>query len=237
MILVDEVGTETNKKGKKKEKLERFSSSGSDQQKQSKTRTGVINCLCLYNMYEQDMLRCLSCSEIAHAICYRKKLNEKFECVKCALKNNRETRNIEIDMYYKKRNRQHNEKKEFVFKLNKRRVLKAIINQQYLNCQPRSEPSTEFLKIRFGFSSSSAARITLDLVKCQFISFFRGFNFNAELIFAEIGITEEQSEVEQEKIQRETEVENYKIGACYNKSSRVENYDGNKRKARKVKRG
>ena len=106
-----------------------------------------------------------------------------------------------------------------------------------MNCQPRSEPSTEFLKIRFGFSSSSAARITLDLVKCQFISFFRGFNFNAELIFAEIGITEEQSEVEQEKIQRETEVENYKIGACYNKSSRVENYDGNKRKARKVKRG
>ena len=101
MILVDEVGTETNKKGKKKEKLERFSSSGSDQQEQSKTQTGVINCLCLYNMYEQDMLRCLSCSEIAHAICYRKKLNEKFERVKCALKNNRETGNSEIDMYYK----------------------------------------------------------------------------------------------------------------------------------------
>ena len=101
MIIVDEVGTETNKKGKKKEKLERFSSSGSDSQEQSKTRTGVINCLCLYNMFKQDMLRCISCREFAHAICYRKKLNEKFECVKCAIKNNRETGNSEIDMYYK----------------------------------------------------------------------------------------------------------------------------------------
>ena len=62
-----------------------------------------------------------------------------------------------------------------MFKLNKRRVLKSILTQEFLTCQPGNEPSTEFMKIRFGFSGSYAARITLNLVKGGLINFYGGF--------------------------------------------------------------
>ena len=101
-VNVEESEIETEIKGNKKEKVERFSSSGSDTQEQINNRTGAINYLCLYNTYKQYIVKCTKCGDFAHAICYQINLSEKFECAKCAEKNGCETGNKEIDLYYKK---------------------------------------------------------------------------------------------------------------------------------------
>ena len=48
---------EPNKKSTRKQ--EKFSSSGSETQEKEKGKTGSINCLCLYNTYEPDMVKCI----------------------------------------------------------------------------------------------------------------------------------------------------------------------------------
>jgi len=148
-VNVEESEIETEIKGNKKEKIERFSSSGSDTQEQIKDRTGSITYLFLYNTYEQDMVKCTNCGDFAHEICYQIKLSEKFDCAKCKQKNGCETGNKEIDLY-KKIDRTMKRKSLFL----------NLTEDEYFNCQPGLEPSTEFMKIRFGFSSSYAARIT-----------------------------------------------------------------------------
>ena len=95
-----------------------------------------------------------------------------------------------------------------------------MLNQEYAACQPGVELSTEFLKLRFGFSSSYSARITLDLVKNQFVNFFDGFNFNSERIMKELGLLDEE---EIEGLQRETDTAKFELGAVYNTVLRNDN--------------
>ncbi len=147
-------------------------------------------------MYEQDMVKCTNCGDFPHVICYQIKLSEKFECAKCKQKNGCETGNKEIDLYKKEIDRTMKRKSLFI----------NSTEDKCFNCQPGLEHSTEFMKIRFGFSSSYVARITLDLVKCQFITFFGSFNFNAKMIIKKLGITTGLSDKE---LQREKDVESY----------------------------
>lgn len=93
----------------------------------------------------------------------------------CTHKAGKICKNKEIEEHRSQKKRTCKQKQNFVFKLNKRRVLKSILTQEFLTCQPGNEPSTEFMKIRFGFSGSYAARITLNLVKGGLINFYGGF--------------------------------------------------------------
>ena len=143
------------------------------------------------------MVKCTNCGDFAHEICYQIKLSEKFECAQCAQKNGCETGNKEIDLYYKK---------EIDRTMKRKSLFINSTEDKCFNCQPGLEHSTEFMKIRFGFSSSYVARITLDLVKCQFITFFGSFNFNAKMIIKKLGIT---TDLSYEELQREKDVESY----------------------------
>ena len=69
-----------------KKKQHKFSSSGSDSQDQEKKKTAIINCLCLYQSYETEMLKCSTCGEFSHSICYNIKTTEDFDCVTCTHK-------------------------------------------------------------------------------------------------------------------------------------------------------
>ena len=64
---------------------QKFSSSGSDSQDQEKKKTAFINCLCLYQSYETEMLKCLTSGELSHSICYNIKTMEDFVCVTCTV--------------------------------------------------------------------------------------------------------------------------------------------------------
>ena len=132
-------------------KGEKYSSSGSDNPGNEKQ--GKISCLCLYQTYDYDMIKCVECGNFSHGICYGLYLEDKHTCVTCS-KPGSNFKNKDIMEHYKKGNRTHQDKQSFVFKLNKKRVLKSILNQEYLLSQPGKEPSIEFLKIRFGFSGS-----------------------------------------------------------------------------------
>ena len=222
---------EPNKKSTRKQ--EKFSSSGSETQEKEKGKTGSINCLCLYNTYEPDMVKCIDCGEFSHAICYQVRISEKFKCMICLVKNGETSRNSDINNYYKKQHHSYKEKQQFVFKLNRKRVLKSVLNQEYAACQPGVELSTEFLKLRFGFSSSYSARITLDLVKNQFVNFFDGFSFNAERIMKELGLLDEE---EIEGLQRETDTAKFELGAVYNTESRNDNKPRKKEVSEKQQR-
>ena len=208
-ISIVERSTETTKK------TDRFSSSGSDTQENEKRNKGTINCICLYQTYDPDMVKCISCGEFSHGTCYRAKVSEKFECAGCSIKQGRDCRTHEIDTYYKKKHRSHRDKHDFVFQLNRRRVLKSILNLEFINCQPGKEP--EFMKIRFGFSSSYAAKITLDLVKCGLINIFGGFSFDGGKIIEELGLHDDLSEdLSEDEIQRETDNLSFEVGALFN---------------------
>ena len=201
----------------KTRKTDRFSSSGSDTQENEKRNKGTINCICLYQTYDPDMVKCISCGEFSHGTCYRAKVSEKFECAGCSIKQGRECGKHEIDSYYKKKHRSRKDKHDFVFQLNRRRVLKSILNQEFINCQPGKEPSTEFMKIRFGFSSSYAAKITLDLVKCGLINIFGEFSFDGGKIIEELGLHDDLSEdLSEDEIQRETDNLAFEVGALFN---------------------
>ena len=152
--------------------MEKYSSSGSDHSENAKQ--GKINCLCLYQTYDNDMVKCVGCTNFSHGICYGLPLEAKHTCFSCS-KPGATFRNPEIKEHYKKKRRERHDKQSFVFKLNKRRVLKSILNQEFLMCQPGKEPTIEFLKIRFGFSSSYASRNSLQIVNEGFIKFYGGF--------------------------------------------------------------
>ena len=212
-ISIVERSTETLLETTKK--TDRFSSSGSDTQENEKRNKGTINCICLYQTYDPDRVKCISCGEFSHGTCYRAKVSEKFECTGCSIKQGRDCRTHEIDTYYKKKHRSHSNKHDFVFLLNRRRVLKSILNLEFINCQPGKEP--EFMKIRFGFSSSYAAKITLDLVKCGLINIFGGFSFDGGKIIEELGLHDDLSEdLSEDEIQRETDNLSFEVGALFN---------------------
>ena len=156
-----------NDREKEKKKQHKFS----DSQDQEKKKTAIINCLCLYQSYETEMLKWSRCGEFSHSICYNIKTTEDFDCVTCTHKARKKCKNKEIEAHRIQKKRTYKQNQDFVFKLNKRRVLKSILTQEFLTCQPGNEPSTEYMKIRFSFSGSYAARITLNLVKDGLINF------------------------------------------------------------------
>ena len=231
-----EINRNNEDKGKKqtKKKPETYSSSGSDSQE--KFKSGVINCLCRYQTYEPDMLKCQECREFAHAICYGKKVTENFKCAVCSFKKGEITGNKEIDEYYSKPRRTYKEKQEFVFKLNTRRVLKSILNQEFLCCQPGIEPSPEFLKIRFGFSSSYSAKITVKLIKEGLINVYGGFSFDGGRIIDSLGLHQDLDEPEIEEIQREKETVGFDIGGDFNQESKPKK-DENKKQRKRPREG
>ena len=210
---------ESKKKGKK---VEKYSSSGSDHSENAKQ--GKINCLCLYQTYDNDMVKCVGCTNFLHGICYGLPLEAKHTCFSCS-KPGTTFGNPEIMEYYKKKHRERHDKQSFGFKLNKRRVLKLILNQEFLLCQPGTEPTIEFLKIRFGFSSSFASRISLQIVNEGFIKFYRGFSFDGGKIIEALGLHYVDSKVEEDELRREEEMLMHEIGACLSREPNVPRRD------------
>ncbi|XP_023341503.1 uncharacterized protein LOC111711391 isoform X3 [Eurytemora carolleeae] len=197
-----------------KERRNKYSSSeeGSEDETTGKTKVGIISCICLYQTWDPEMVKCLSCGNYSHSICYGVNLEAKHTCIHCAVDCGNICGNVVIDEHFKKEKRSYKDKQEFVFKLNKRRVLKSILKQEFRTCQPGENPTIEFLKIRFGFSGSYASKITLDLVNNGYIKFFGGFSFDASKILQELGYGEEERSPGADQIDRETE-----IGACCRK--------------------
>ena len=206
-----EEDSEPEESKKKEKKVEKYSSSGSDHSEN--TKKGKINCLCLYQTYDNDMVKCVGCGNFSHGICYGLPIEAKHTCFSCS-KPGTMFGNPEITEHYKKKHRERHDKQSFVFKLNKRRVLKSILNQEFLLCQPGKEPTIEFLKIRFGFSSSYASRISLQIVNEGFIKFYGGFSFDGGKIIEALGLHYVDSEVEEEELRREEEMLTNEIGAC-----------------------
>ncbi|XP_023340751.1 uncharacterized protein LOC111710830 isoform X2 [Eurytemora carolleeae] len=130
--------------------------SSSDNSENSKTKSGKINCICLYHTFDPEMLRCSSCGNFSHKTCYNSNLKSTHQCV-CLIKEGVKCGNPEIDNHFSNKSRSIEENLAFVFNLNRKRVLKSILNQEFLTCQPGSDPSIEFLKIRFGYSTDYAS--------------------------------------------------------------------------------
>ena len=191
--------------------------SSSDNSDNTKTKSGVINCVCLYQTFDPEMLKCSNCGNFSHKTCYNSNLKGTHQCIQCLSKKGEKCGNPEIDNHFHKTSRSYKEKQTFVFNLNCKRVLKSILNQEFLTCQPGNDPSIEFLKIRFGYSTQYATRITLHLVNKGYIKFFDGFSFNAGLIIEELGLHSEDNELE-EALRIEAEEQLFGFGHCYNKT-------------------
>ena len=202
-----------------KERRNKYSSSeeGSEDETTGKAKVGIISCICLYQTWDPEMVKCLSCGNYSHSICYDVNIEAKHTCIHCAVDCGNICGNVVIDEHFKKEKRSYKDKQKFVFKLNKRRVLKSILKQEFRTCQPGENPTIEFLKMRFGFSGSYASKITLDLVNNGYIKFFGGFSFDASKILQELGYGEEERSPGADQIDRETE-----IGACCSKRQTVE---------------
>ena len=191
--------------------------SSSDNSENSKSKSGIINCICLYQTFDPEMLKCSNCGNFSHKTCYNSNLKGTHQCIQCLSKKCEKCGNPEIDNHFHKASRSYKEKQAFVFNLNCKRVLKSILNQEFLTCQPGNEPSIEFLKIRFGYSTQYATRITLNLVNKGYIKFFDGFSFNAGMIIEELGLHNEDNELE-EALRIEAEEQLFGFGHCYNKT-------------------
>ena len=188
----------------------------SDNSENSKTKSGMINCICLYHTFDPEMLKCSNCGNFSHKTCYNSNQRCNHQCIQCLMKKGEKSGNLKIDNHFYKESRSYKEKQAFVFNLNRKRVLKSILNQEFLTCQPGDNPSIEFLKIRFGYSTQYATRITLNLINEGFIKFFDGFSFNAGMIIEELGLHNDDNE-SVEALRREVEEQTFEIGHCYNK--------------------
>ena len=189
--------------------------SASDNSENSKTKSGKINCICLYHTFDPEMLRCSSCGNFSHKTCYNSNLKSTHQCV-CLIKEGVKCGNPEIDNHFGNKSRSIEENRAFVFNLNRKRVLKSILNQEFLTCQPGSDPSIEFLKIRFGYSTDYATRITLNLLSEGFITISDGFSFNAGMIIKELGLRNDDNELD-EALRRESKEQLFEIRDCFNK--------------------
>ena len=204
--------------------------SSSDNSENSKS--GVINCICLYHTFDPEMLKCSNCGNFSHKTCYNSNQRCNHQCIQCLRKKGEKCGNVEIDNHFYKESRSYKEKQSFVFNLNRKRVLKSILNQEFLTCQPGDNPSIEFLKIRFGYSTQYANRITLNLINEGFIKFFDGFSFNAGLIIEELGLHNDDNE-SVEALRREVEEQTFEIGHCYNELPESSKTESEKRETLK----
>ena len=148
-----------------------------------KQRIGSIYCICGIQTYEHGMLKCKICTRYSHAECYKKDdLSTEHVCGGCSVKNQTDCSNLEIQNFLKKINQNKEEKSQFVFKLAIRRVLNSILREEFKHTQPGIEPDEDFLKLKFGITSSYANKILVYLFKSGFISVTNGFKMNVEKI-------------------------------------------------------
>ena len=205
--------------------------SSSDNSENSKTKSGKINCICLYHTFDPEMLRCSSCGNFSHKTCYNSNLKSTHQCV-CLSKEGVKCGNPKIDNHFSKKSRSIEENRAFVFNLNRKRVLKSILNQEFLTCQPGSYPSIEFLKIRFGYPTDYATRITLNLLSEGFITISDGFSFNAGMIIKELGLRNDDNELD-EASRTESKEQFYEIGHCFYKIPENSKKESDKRETLK----
>jgi hypothetical protein len=180
-------------------------------------KVGRISCVCLYNTWDPEIMRCGTCGNFSHTACYGGNVEKDHTCVHCALTMGVNCGNKEIQEHYDvadRKERTHSDKQKFVFKQNMKRVLKSILNQEHVTCHPDKVPNIEYLKIRFGFSTSYASKISLHMINEGLIKFYGGFSFDASKIITILGIVED--ELDSDEIERENRERQFEFGACYN---------------------
>ena len=134
-------------------------------------KPGSIFCICGIQTYENGMLICTVCKRYFHAECYKtNNLSVSHICGGCATKTGVICINLEIQTYLSQTQLNQENKSKFVFDLAIKRVLNSILREEYKLTQPGNEPIEEFLKLKFGISSSYANKILEHLFKSGFIT-------------------------------------------------------------------
>ena len=88
---------------------------------------------------------------------------------------------LKFKTFYLKRIK-HKRKKQHSFLIQLSGVLNSILREEFKLTQPGIEPSVNFLKIKFGISSSYANKILVHIFKSRFITLFGGFKMDEEMI-------------------------------------------------------
>jgi len=96
-------------------------------------------------------------------------------CGSCTIREKVECTNNKVKEFMMKENKTKQEHSDFAFNLMLRRSMNAILREDFKSVQPGTSPTTEFLRLRFGMSSSYTSKIVLYLVQHGYIVFFGGF--------------------------------------------------------------
>ena len=129
------------------------------------------------------MLVCTKCKSFSHADCYEvSDLNIEHVCGSCAIREKVECTNNKVKDFMMKENKTKQEHSDFAFNLMLRRSMNAILREDFKSVQPGTSPTTEFMRLRFGMSSSYASKIVLYLVQHGYIVFFGGFKMDENRI-------------------------------------------------------
>ena len=144
--------------------------------KEGKTKEGTIYCVCSFQSYENGMIVCLECKRFSHAECYGvSDIEVKHICGTCAKKKSIQCTSDNVKEFIEKENKRQKDHSNFAFGLMLRRVLNSILKEEYKSTQPGLEPGVNFLRIRFGMSTSYANKMALHLVQNGYVNFFGGF--------------------------------------------------------------
>ena len=144
--------------------------------KEGKTKEGAIYCVCSFQSYENGMIVCLECKRFSHAECYGvSDIEVKHICGTCAKKKGIQCTSVNVKEFIEKENKRQKDHSNFAFGLMLRRVLNSVLKEEYKSTQPGLEPGVDFLRIRFGMSTSYANKMALHLVQNGYVNFFGGF--------------------------------------------------------------
>ena len=95
------------------------------------------------------------CKRYLHAECYKtNNLSVSYICGGCVSKTGKKCNNLEFQTYLSQDQQNQEDKSTFVFELTVSRVLYSILREEYKLSKPGTKPSEEFLKLKFGISSS-----------------------------------------------------------------------------------
>ena len=170
------------------------------------------------------MLICTECKRYSHAECYKTNdLSVTHICGGCATKTGVKCNNLEIQTYLSNTQQNQEIKSKFVFDLAIRRVLNSILREEYKLTQPGNEPSEEFLKLKFGISSSYANKILVHLFKSGFISEADGIKVNVDKIRKFTRTHCDDSGFLDESINKETEELEFALGENIRSLSTTDN--------------
>jgi len=149
----------------------------------NRKKPGSIFCICGIQTYENGMLIFSKCKRYSHAECYKTNdLSVIHICGGCAAKTGVICNNPEIQTYLSQTQQNQENKSKFVFDQAIRRLLNSILKEEYKLTHPGNEPSEEFLKLKFGISSSYAKKILVHQFKSGFITEADGIKVNVEKI-------------------------------------------------------